>query len=360
MGVGSTGALGRLVGTGASLGAVRRFIERAARTDVPVLVTGETGTGKSLVARIIHDEGPRGSSPFCTVNCSGIPEGLFESELFGHRRGAFTGALEQRSGLFQQADGGSLFLDEVGELPPGQQAKLLTAIEDGEVRRVGDDRARPVDVRIICATSRDLGADLAAGTFRRDLFHRVAVLACPLPPLRSRPADIPLLARHFLRRSARRHGHPEPRLSTEAYAVLAAHGWPGNLRELAHVIEAAVIVSGGAVLTADRVREVLDPVGALGRGVRVRTAQRAGGGGGGGNRSVGPVAPPGPSGGGAVPENPGAVRPRGRYSFHGTAEEERERIREALVHNRGNRTRTARELGMARNTLRRKVRDYGL
>jgi transcriptional regulator with PAS, ATPase and Fis domain len=235
--------------------AVRAFVRRAAEVDASVLLTGETGTGKSLAARLIHQSGERSSGPYVVVNCAGVPESLFESELFGHERGAFTGATAARTGLVEAASGGTLFLDEVGDLPVAQQSKLLTVLEERTVRPIGSVKSRPVELRLVSGTGADLEAALEAGSFRRDLFHRLAVLRCWIPPLRERPEDALHLARRFLRRLGRRYGLDEVRLSPDGASLVESYAWPGNVRELAHALEAAVILGRSRVVTADTLRE---------------------------------------------------------------------------------------------------------
>ena len=241
-------------GPSPAMAELRAFVARAAAVDAPVLLTGETGTGKSLAARVIHRSGGRADGPFLVINCAGIPESLFESELFGHEKGAFTGAARARVGLLEAATGGTLFLDEIGEMPLSQQGKLLTALEDGEIRRVGANGLRSVDVRILSGTGRALRSALRDGSFRRDLFHRVAVLHHRIPPLRERPEDALFLAVRLVRTFARRHGRGETALADDARDFVRSHPWPGNIRELAHCLEAAVILGGGARLTADALR----------------------------------------------------------------------------------------------------------
>ncbi len=212
-----------LIGESPALRELRRTVELAAATDVPVLLLGETGTGKSLVARLVHTRGPRRERPFVAINCAALPESLFESELFGHRKGASTGAHEDRAGLLETGHRGTVLLDEVGDLPGAQQAKLLTVLEEGEVRPVGARRPVAVDVRIVSATSSPLERRIEERSFRIDLYHRLALLTLRLPPLRERPSDVPLLAAHFLRGASRRHRLPTPRLEQATLAVLAAH-----------------------------------------------------------------------------------------------------------------------------------------
>ena len=230
------------------------LVDRVAPTDVPVLVTGESGTGKELVARRIHARSARAAGPFVAVNAAALPESLAESELFGHERGAFTGADRARAGRFEEAHGGTLFLDEIGELAPALQAKLLRVLEDRRVRRLGSEKDVTVDVRLVAATNRDLAREAETGGFRRDLYFRLAVVPVALPPLRERPGDVPLLARHFVSRLAARHRLPEPELTPEALDALGAQGWPGNVRELRNALERAVVVRGGLAIRAEDVR----------------------------------------------------------------------------------------------------------
>ncbi|HAM32364.1 MAG: hypothetical protein A2X91_00650 [Deltaproteobacteria bacterium GWB2_65_81] len=213
--------------------------------DTTILLTGETGTGKQLIARAIHYNGPRRDGPLIEVNCAAIPETLFETELFGHARGAFTGAVSDRKGMFQLAHGGTLFLDEIGEVPVSLQPKLLTAIQEKKFLRVGGARQIDVDVRIICATNKSLEEEVAAGRFRKDLFFRLSVFPIRVPPLRERPEDIPVLADFFLRRFARKCGKEYGSLSPDDISALRAYDWPGNVRELENFIERAVIRAQG-------------------------------------------------------------------------------------------------------------------
>jgi transcriptional regulator with GAF, ATPase, and Fis domain len=237
-----------IVGGSPGLRKVMQQIELVAPTYAAVLVTGESGTGKELVARAIHDHSSRKDSAFIKVNCSAVPESLFESEFFGHVRGAFTGALKDKPGRFELADGGTLFLDEIGEAPLAMQAKLLRVLQEQELERVGDTRTRKVDVRIIAATSRDLKKEVDAGRFREDLFYRLSVFPIQIPPLRERRDDIPPLAAHFVKQSARRMNRPTPRITQATIRQLTAHDWPGNVRELQNAVERAVILSQSGVL----------------------------------------------------------------------------------------------------------------
>jgi DNA-binding NtrC family response regulator len=223
--------------------AVIRIAEKAATSSIPVLIGGESGVGKELIARAIHGTSERRSKPFIAVNCGAMPENLVESILFGHEKGAFTGATERHTGKFVEASGGTLFLDEVGELPPPAQVKLLRAIQEGEVEPVGARRSVKVDVRLISATNRDLIADVKAGRFREDLFYRLHVFPITVPPLRERPADIPALARHFLARFAAEEGKRIRLITPEALRVLSAFRWPGNIRQLENTIFRAVVLA---------------------------------------------------------------------------------------------------------------------
>lgn len=240
-----TGAFGELVGQSPALEAVARQIDLVAATDSSVLILGESGTGKELVAREIHRRSQRSARPLIKVNCAAVPRELFESEFFGHIKGAFTGALRDRIGRFELAESGTLFLDEVGEIPLELQAKLLRVLQEGELERVGEERTRRVNVRVVAATNRDLRAEAEAGRFRQDLFYRLSVFPVEVPPLRKRKEDIPLLAEHFLQVSSRKAGRSKPPLTLANVQRLQQYDWPGNVRELQHVIERAVITSVG-------------------------------------------------------------------------------------------------------------------
>lgn len=244
------GGIVRLVGQSPPMSQVASLIKKVAPTDSTVLILGETGTGKEVVARTLHEQSNRTSSPFIPVNCGALPEHLVESELFGHRKGAFTGADQNRKGLFEVADGGTLFLDEVGELPKGMQAKLLRFLEAREIRRVGENEPFKVDVRVLCATNRDLKQMVDEDQFREDLYFRINTFEIRLPALRDRSDDIPELAEHLLSRAAKGKD-VRGRITPEAAAVLAAHEWPGNVRELANVMEYALIVSGNEAITPE-------------------------------------------------------------------------------------------------------------
>ncbi len=295
------------------------IIGRVADRPTTVLVTGESGTGKEVVARALHRASPRAARPFVAVNCAAIPETLLESELFGHVRGAFTGAVADKAGLFEQADGSTLLLDEIGELPPPLQAKLLRVLQDHEIRRVGDTRTRRVDVRLVAATARDLPAEVRAGRFREDLFYRLNVVTVHLPPLRERVADIAPLARQFLADLGKRFGRPLT-LSDAALAWLTAQPWPGNVRELQNAVERAAVLSD---------REVLMPADLRGDPL------------------------PSPVSRGQTGEGSGTLR-------EATEAAERDAIRAALAVAGGNRRDAARRLGVSVRTLFYKMARLGL
>lgn len=313
------GSLAELVGRSPPMDALRASIRRivdAVRplaADPPsVLICGETGTGKEMVARALHRSGPRAAAPMVTVNCAALPPHLVEAELFGHARGAFTGADAEKPGLFEAADGGVLFLDEVAELPMDTQAKLLRVLEDRRVRRIGTVADRPVDVWVISATNRLLSDHVRAGRFRADLMYRLQVLHVDVPPLRNRDSDILLLAGHFLAEQARRYGRRPPALSAEARAVLVGHDWPGNVRELRNLLERAIVATPGDVIHAADIRLSTDP------------------------------------------ESPAAPA-------HGTLHDmERTALSRALVKTSGNVSRAAGLLGITRDTLRYRMGKYGL
>jgi two-component system response regulator PilR (NtrC family) len=244
------GAGGRqLLGVSAPLAQVRELLAKLARTQAPVHVSGESGSGKELAARLIHENGARRAQPFVPVNCGAIPETLMESELFGYRKGAFTGANEDRDGFFQAAHGGTLFLDEVAELPLHTQVLLLRAIQERRVRKVGSTQEEPADARIICATNQSLAGMVEAGRFRRDLYYRLNVVELTMPPLRECREDIPLIAGHILQRLAAQNGVPAPRLSEKALAELMAYDFPGNVRELENILERALALCSDNTIT---------------------------------------------------------------------------------------------------------------
>jgi len=284
-------------------------IRKAASASATVLITGESGTGKELVARAIHYASSRASAPFVPVNCGGIPEGLIESELFGHVRGAFTGATESRAGFFHSADGGTIFLDEIGEMSLAMQVKLLRVLEEKEVRMVGSDKSRRVDVRILVATHKNLAGLVKRGAFREDLFYRLNVVTIAVPPLRERGDDILLLAHHFANAFAEDLGRPAPRFSDEVLQALRNYQWPGNVRELQNVIQRLLVMADGDVIEA--------------------------------------------------PDLPSVMRfsiPTGQGCQRTLAQVEAEHIRAVLSSVEGNKTRAAQILGIDRKTLRKKLR----
>jgi two-component system nitrogen regulation response regulator NtrX len=246
-----------MVGRGAAMQQVRELIDRVAPTDARVLITGESGTGKELAAAAIHRQSPRAAEAFIRVNCAAIPRDLVESELFGHEKGAFTGATDRRRGRFELADRGTLLLDEVGDLGADAQAKLLRVLETGEFERVGGSAPLRVDVRTLAATNRDLRADVAAGRFREDLFFRLLVIPLHMPALRDRREDVPALVEHFLARQRSRIALRPPRLTPDGMEALARHSWPGNVRELANIVERLTILHPGAEIGAAEVRVLL-------------------------------------------------------------------------------------------------------
>jgi len=322
----------RLVGGSPGLDEVRRLVSRVAASDSAVLVRGETGTGKELVARAIHDGSPRAAAPLVAVNCGALPEHLVESELFGHRKGAFTGADEHRAGLFEVADGGTLFLDEIGELPRSLQPRLLRALESGEIRRVGDSHPVTVDVRVVCATHRNLEEMVAAGGFREDLLFRINTFEVAIPPLRERLGDLPELVDHFVRRARPQAPRDAEVIDGGALEMLREHHWPGNVRELFNCIEHALVFCDSLPLTAAHLPARLGAA----RGKPVATL-----------RGVGVVtAPP------ATPEARPAGPPRSLREL------EMQAILEGLNRNQGNKAKTAEELGISLKTLYNKLHQF--
>lgn len=242
---------GKIVGRSSRMQDIFRLIGQIAQTDATVLIQGESGTGKELVARALHFNSPRSHKPFMVIHCGGLPENLLEAELFGHLRGAFTDAVKDRKGLLESADGGSVFLDEAGDMPHALQARLLRFLQDHEIRRLGSSETKKVDVRIIAATNKDLQTEIRLGNFRQDLFYRLSVVPILLPTLRERMEDVPLLAECFLKRIAERTGKEPLILSSEALQMLARHNWPGNVRELENAIEHAAAFSGSSQIVPD-------------------------------------------------------------------------------------------------------------
>jgi len=254
---------GELIGSGASMREVYRRIEKVAGTDISVLVTGETGTGKEVVAREIHRRSHRAAGPFVAVNCGAIPEALLESELFGHVKGAFTGAIATRVGRFQAAHGGTLFLDEIGDMPAALQVKILRALQERAVTKVGDSRPEPVDIRVIAATNRVLEEEIRKGTFREDLYYRLNVVSIQLPPLRDRGEDLAVIAKYFLQRCAREFGVKVRGFTPGALVAMRKYAWPGNIRELENRMKKAVVLADKALVSAEDLDlrpEVLEPI----------------------------------------------------------------------------------------------------
>ncbi len=250
---------GNIIGSSLPMMEVYKMVESVAHTTSTVLIQGDSGTGKELVARAIHTRGPRADKPFIPVNCSAIPEPLVEAELFGHVRGAFTGAVENRTGLFEAANGGTIMLDEIGDLPLQVQVKLLRTLQEGEIKRVGSNDSIKIDARVVAATNIDLQNAMEHGRFRQDLFYRLSVITIFMPPLKNRPEDIPLIAYHFLKKYSARAGRTISRISIEAMRALRNHSWPGNVRELENAIERAVVMArNDAILPGDLPHSVVD------------------------------------------------------------------------------------------------------
>lgn len=242
-----------IIGSSNAIGNVRQVVERIAAFDTRTLITGENGTGKELVARWLHAKSRRASGPFVEVNCAAIPSELIESELFGHERGAFTSAVKQRKGKFEQANGGTLFMDEIGDMSLSAQAKVLRALQENKISRVGSDKDVTVDVRVVAATNKDIRAEIARGNFREDLYHRLGVILIKVPPLRERSGDIPELVNYFVDKIADEHGMQRKEVDREALDALSAMPWSGNIRELRNVVERLMILSGDRI-TADDVK----------------------------------------------------------------------------------------------------------
>jgi DNA-binding NtrC family response regulator len=314
------GALGDLVGSSTEMKAVFSLIERVAGSNVSVLVTGESGTGKELVARALHDLSGRRNKPFVAVNCAAIPETLIESEIFGHEKGAFTGAQERRAGCFELAEEGTLLLDEIGEMPAGTQAKLLRVLEDRKLRRLGSKAETPVDVRVIAATNRDPQEAVAAGQLRADLYYRLNVFNIHMPPLRAHPQDIAAIAEKMIRDMNEKHGCKVTGLAPELLSKLESHRWPGNVRELRNTMERAVVLAGSGRLGIEHL----------------------------------------PPGFGTIVSRPASESDTAVHVEVGTTVDEAERqlIIKTLNSTVGNKTRAAEILGISTKTLQNKLKEY--
>ncbi len=313
-----------IVGETPIMRGIYQLVEKVAPSPTTVLITGESGTGKELIARAIHEGSPRANAPFIQINCGAIPENLFEAELFGFERGAFTGAVHDKPGRFELAHGGTLFLDEVGELPREMQVKILRALQERCIDRVGGLRPIDVDVRVVAATNADLQAEVKAGTFREDLYYRLNVVPIHLPPLRERSADIPLLAQHFIGRFNQRLDKQVKQIAPDAMATMLAHGWPGNIRELENLMERSVLLSDDDTL---RIHDLIGLTRAAEMVEGVEEHEELG---------------------------------LKEYVRVHTVKLERARIGRVLEATDGNVTRAARRLGISRKSLQTKMKDYGL
>lgn len=318
-------AFDNIIGRGAKMREILASVERVAPTRTTVLLCGESGVGKDLIARAVHFHSPRAKHPFVKINCTAIPENLMESELFGYEKGAFTGAAQSKPGKFEQADTGTVFLDEIGDVPPSIQVKLLRVLQEREFERLGSNKTKSIDVRVIAATNVDLQRAIEEGNFREDLYYRLNVFPMTIPPLRERREDVPFLAEHFLERFAAQQGRAALRLSAEAQSKLVQYDWPGNVRELENVIERALVLAGGDVLREDD--------------IRLDHAPRRGSG-----------------NGGAAMVNGDGFLPEG-VSLD---QHEQQLIREALRRSGGNKSQAARLLGLSRNALRYRLAQMGL
>jgi two-component system response regulator AtoC len=353
-----------MVGASPPMSTLATAIRKVAPFKATVFINGESGTGKELIARALHQQSSRAAGPFVAVNCGAIPAGLMESELLGHSKGSFTDALRDRAGLLEQASGGTLFLDEIAELPLAMQVKLLRVLQDDSVRRLGDDEERPVDVRLVAATNRDLEAEVAARRFREDLFHRINVVALRVPPLRERRDDIPLLVAHFIARANQRLGLALRGVSAEAMRVLVDFAWPGNVRELENTVErAAVMCEGDEIDLASLPERILRDRAPSSSGATAGTMSGA---------TAGTTAGD-PTGASALAAIPGRARDEngdGILDGNGDGEDlsikraarraEEDLIRRALVKTGGNRTRAAELLEISHRALLYKIKEFGV
>jgi transcriptional regulator with PAS, ATPase and Fis domain len=317
-GRGDASSASPFMGEAPSVRRVRAMIDKVRATDAPVFISGESGTGKELAAKTIHDSGHRRTGPFVAVNCAAIPEALLESELFGHARGSFTGAVRDKAGLVEEASGGTFFLDEIGDLPMALQAKLLRVLEEKKIRRVGETRPRAVDVRFVSATNKDLDREVERGRFRQDLFYRLKIIVIELPPLRERPDDTLLLLNHFLDEFSRSMGRPRPYLSPVALEMLLRYPWPGNVRELQNEVQRCLVMADGSPLILE---EYLSP--------KINPAREA-------------------------------YSDASRRFAEAKADFEKRFLREALIRCRYHRTRTAAEVGLTRQGLFKLLKKYGI
>lgn len=332
--IGSAEGYAGIVGAAPSMKALFKMLDRIKNSDATVLVLGENGTGKELVARAIHSQSRRGKQQFVATNCSAFNDNLLESELFGHKRGSFTGAVVDKPGLFAVADGGTFFMDEVGDMSPALQVKLLRVIQEGVFMPVGGTETKKVDVRIIAATNRDIAQMVKTGGFREDLYYRLHVVSLKVPPLRERREDIPLLVRHFMKRLGMRDGKQKA-LTQRSLAQLLTHEWPGNVRELENEMERVWVLSGDDKVIDEDL---------LSSSVRKRR----------------PSAPPTLAAQPAAPGAMGVAAPLASTLPEAVEALERKMIGDELTRNRGNKTRTAEALGISRRNLIRKVQGYGL
>ncbi len=332
LGPGETGAGRGVVVEAPVMEALYAELTRISQGDIAVLVLGETGVGKEVVARAVHDASRRRAAPFVAIHCASLPENLLEAELFGHEKGAFTGALQAQRGLLESADGGTVFLDELGEIPLATQVKLLRAIETKKVLRLGSRVEKAIDVRFVSATSADLESEIARGTFRADLYYRLAGYALSVPPLRQRTSEVAALARRFLSETAAAIGRPVPHLAPDALSALQAYAWPGNVRELRNVIERAVLLCGGDVIDRAHLPSRLSDV----------------------ERLSAPAPAP-------TPQDEAAHRAIAARSLRSEIEAvEREKIIQALARCAGNQTHAAQVLGISRRTLVTRLSDYAI
>jgi two-component system nitrogen regulation response regulator GlnG len=345
-----------IVGNSPVMQQVYKLIGQVAPTNTTILITGESGTGKELVARAVYQNGSRVNKPFIAINCAAIPENLLESELFGHEKGAFTGALNQRIGKFEQCDGGTLFLDEIGDMPMTTQTKILRVLQEGEISRVGNNQSIKTDVRIIAATNKDLWQAVQRKEFREDLFYRLNVVRLNLPPLRERASDIPLLVAYFLNKFRLKQPTGPSQMADEALAAIQRHPWPGNVRELENCIQRAMVLASGNTITLANLPEEIakgarpaagEPASAAASDATAPVSSR-------------PATPP------AAGQNEVAHAVEVLFEFARREKEkllpavERELIRRALAETSGNQVQAAKLLGMTRATLRKRVDKFGI